>query len=150
MTDQRIEPRIPRIPLWSRTYQLHYRRQRRSNSQPRCLRQRSPQNSGQYLLPPPRRDFRQCPVGSYHEEERPLRKSTSFPLLTRASLTMRDEQFPMSEYLKDPSVPAGWRTVSYEKPEDKIGVSPDTANLNPDAMDEVFEGGGSDVEPDVE
>lgn len=56
----------------------------------------------------------------------------------------------MSEYLKDPSVPAGWRTVSYEKPEDKIGVSPDAANLNPDAMDEVFEGGGSDVEPDVE
>lgn len=56
----------------------------------------------------------------------------------------------MSEYLKDPSVAAGWRTVSYEKPEEKIGVAPDAANLNPDAMDEVFEGGASDAEPDVE
>lgn len=56
----------------------------------------------------------------------------------------------MSEYLKDSSVPAGWRTISYEKPEDKIGVAPDAANLNPDAMDEVFEGGASDAEPDVE
>lgn len=56
----------------------------------------------------------------------------------------------MSEYLKDPSVPAGWRTVSHEKPHDKLGVSPDAANLNPDAMDEVFEAGASDIEPDVE
>lgn len=56
----------------------------------------------------------------------------------------------MSEYLKDPSVPAGWRTISHEKSEVKLGVSPDAANLNPDAMDEVFEGGASDIEPDME
>lgn len=55
----------------------------------------------------------------------------------------------MSEYLKDPSVPAGWRTVSHDK-SDKLGVSPDAANLNPDAMDEGMEGGASDMEPDME
>lgn len=57
------------------------------------------------------------------------------------------EQFPMSEYIKDSSVPAGWRTISYDKPEDN---STDAANLNPEAMDEVFEGGASDVEPDTD
>lgn len=56
----------------------------------------------------------------------------------------------MSEYIKDTSVAAGWRTVSHDKPNTKPGVAPDTANLNPDAMDEGFEGGGSDLEPDME
>lgn len=56
----------------------------------------------------------------------------------------------MSEYIKDPSVAAGWRTVSHDKADTKHGVSPDTANLNPDAMDEVLEGAGSDMEPDIE
>lgn len=51
-------------------------------------------------------------------------------------------QFPMSEYIKDPSAPAGWRTVSH----DKAGAASDTV-LNPDAMQEGYEG-GSDVEPD--
>lgn len=56
----------------------------------------------------------------------------------------------MSEYIKDPSVEAGWRTVSHGKAEDKLGVAPDAANLNPDAMDENMEEGGSDMEPDME
>lgn len=57
----------------------------------------------------------------------------------------------MSEYLKDPSTAAGWRTVSHRKGEDKLGVAPDAANLNPDAMDEEgLEGGLSDAEPDAE
>lgn len=56
----------------------------------------------------------------------------------------------MSEYLKDSSVAAGWRTVSHDRPDEKLGVAADAANLNPDAMDEGLEGGGSDMEPDVE
>lgn len=59
-------------------------------------------------------------------------------------------QFPMSEYIKDPSVEAGWSTVSHGKSETKQGVSSDAANLNPDAMDEGGDGGASDVEPDME
>lgn len=53
----------------------------------------------------------------------------------------------MSEYVKDPTVPAGWRTVSYET---QIGVAPDAANLNPEAMNEEGVEGGSDIEPDME
>ncbi|KAJ5272941.1 Pro-apoptotic serine protease [Penicillium angulare] len=66
------------------------------------------------------------------------------------TMKKNDHYFPMSEYLKDPSVEAGWRTISHGKPEDKLGVAPDAANLNPDAMDEGMEGGGSDMEPDME
>lgn len=54
----------------------------------------------------------------------------------------------MSEYIKDPSSPAGWRTITYEKGQEKQGVSADTTNLNADAMDEGYDGGGSDIEPD--
>lgn len=68
--------------------------------------------------------------------------------LCLTSLLFENPQFPMSEYIKDPSAPAGWRTVSYDPREDKRGAAPDAANLNADAMDEVFEGGGSDIEPD--
>lgn len=56
----------------------------------------------------------------------------------------------MSEYLKDPTVAAGWRTVSHDKLNEKLGIAADVANLNPDAMDEGLEGGGSDMEPDME
>jgi hypothetical protein len=89
-------------------------------------------------------------MGGYHEEERPLRKSTVFSLLfpRTASLT-NTYQFPMSEYIKDPSVEAGWRTISHDKVEG-VGAASDAANLNPDAMDEGGEAGGSDVEPDME
>lgn len=55
----------------------------------------------------------------------------------------------MSEYIKDPSTPAGWRTISHDKHDAKRGIAPDAANLNPDAMDEEFQG-GSDVEPAAE
>lgn len=58
-------------------------------------------------------------------------------------------QFPMSEYVKDPSQPLGWRTVSHERDRHKDGITPDAANLNPDAMDEVYEE-VSDVEPEVD
>ena len=54
----------------------------------------------------------------------------------------------MSEYLKDTSQPSGWKTISHDKSKYKDGIEPDVANLNPDAMDEGFEEGGSDVEPD--
>lgn len=53
----------------------------------------------------------------------------------------------MSEYVKDPTSASGWRTISYET---EIGVAPDAANLNPDAMDEAAEGGASDIEPDMQ
>lgn len=53
----------------------------------------------------------------------------------------------MSEYLRDPSAPDGWRTVSHPKHKHKGGIAPDSANLNPDAMDEGFDG-GSEIEPD--
>lgn len=52
----------------------------------------------------------------------------------------------MSEYVKDPTIASGWRTISYET---QIGVAPDAVNLNPDAMDEAAEGGPSDIEPDM-
>lgn len=58
-------------------------------------------------------------------------------------------QFPMSQYVKDPSHPAGWRTVSHAQDKYKDGIDPDVANLNPDAMDEVFDE-ISDIEPDTE
>ncbi|KAJ5769601.1 Pro-apoptotic serine protease [Penicillium odoratum] len=66
------------------------------------------------------------------------------------TMKKNDHYFPMSEYLKDPSVAAGWRTVSHSKPNEKLGVAADAVNLNPDAMDEGLEGGGSDMEPDME
>lgn len=52
----------------------------------------------------------------------------------------------MSEYIKDPTTASGWRIVSHETP---LGVASDASNLNPDAMEEVFEG-DSDIEPDME
>ncbi|KAJ5651712.1 Pro-apoptotic serine protease [Penicillium longicatenatum] len=66
------------------------------------------------------------------------------------TMKKNDHYFPMSEYLKDPSVAAGWRTISHNKPNEKQGIAADAANLNPDAMDEGLEGSGSDMEPDME
>ncbi|KAJ5623583.1 Pro-apoptotic serine protease [Penicillium lividum] len=66
------------------------------------------------------------------------------------TMKKNDHYFPMSEYLKDPSVAAGWRTISHGKLNEKLGVAADAVNLNPDAMDEGLEGGGSDMEPDME
>ena len=42
----------------------------------------------------------------------------------------------MSEYIKDPSRPLGWKTVSHDKEKHKEGVAADAANLNPDAFTE--------------
>ncbi|CAG8292399.1 unnamed protein product [Penicillium nalgiovense] len=63
------------------------------------------------------------------------------------TMKKNDHYFPMSEYVKDPTSASGWRTISYET---EIGVAPDAANLNPDAMDEAAEGGASDIEPDMQ
>ncbi|OOQ87263.1 Pro-apoptotic serine protease nma111 [Penicillium brasilianum] len=65
------------------------------------------------------------------------------------TMKKNDHYFPMSEYIKDPSVEAGWRTISHDKT-DGLGAASDAANLNPDAMDEGGAAGGSDVEPDME
>lgn len=51
----------------------------------------------------------------------------------------------MSEYIKDPSAPEGWRTISYEK---KGRTLSDSANPNADAMEEVAENEPGDVEPE--
>lgn len=58
-----------------------------------------------------------------------------------------NDQFPMSEYLRDPSAPDGWKTVSHPKQKHKGGIAPDSSNLNPDAMDEGFDD-VSEIEPD--
>lgn len=47
-------------------------------------------------------------------------------------------------------MPADWRTISHDKSEVTLGAAADAVNLNPDAMDEGHEGGGSDIEPDME
>lgn len=76
--------------------------------------------------------------------------SHSVPLVSPWSFSLTNRyQFPMSEYIKDPSVEAGWRTISHDKVEG-VGAASDAANLNPDAMDEGGEAGGSDVEPDMD
>ncbi|KAJ5544494.1 hypothetical protein N7535_007107, partial [Penicillium sp. DV-2018c] len=63
------------------------------------------------------------------------------------TMKKNDHYFPMSEYVKDPTTSSGWRTISYET---QVGVAPDAANLNPDAMDEGAEQGGSDIEPEMD
>lgn len=55
-------------------------------------------------------------------------------------------QFPMSEYIKDPSAPEGWRSISHDKELLRL----DSDNLNADAMDEGRDDGISDMEPDGE
>lgn len=56
-------------------------------------------------------------------------------------------QFPMSEYVKDPTAPEGWKTISYDGKK-RRGDMGDTDNLNADAMEEGCDDGMSDVEPD--
>jgi hypothetical protein len=53
----------------------------------------------------------------------------------------------MSEYIKEESQPLGWKSISHDR-KHKDGVDADVSNLNPDAMDEGFEG-GSDLEPEA-
>ncbi|GKZ94890.1 hypothetical protein AnigIFM59636_008621 [Aspergillus niger] len=65
------------------------------------------------------------------------------------TMKKNDYYFPMSRYIKDQSQPSGWRTVSHDKDKYKDGIAPDAANLNPDAMEEGFDG-VSDIEPDLE
>ncbi|GAB1216645.1 hypothetical protein ATERTT37_005862 [Aspergillus terreus] len=64
------------------------------------------------------------------------------------TMKKNDHYFPMSEYIKDPAHPAGWKTVSHDKAKHKDGIAPDAANLNPDAMDEGFDD-VSELEPEV-
>ncbi|KAI9932628.1 hypothetical protein AWENTII_005055 [Aspergillus wentii] len=65
------------------------------------------------------------------------------------TMKKNDHYFPMSEYIKDPSKPSGWRTISHDKGKHKDGIAADAANLNPDAMEQGFED-VSDIEPDAE
>ncbi|KAK2809716.1 hypothetical protein FQN50_003561 [Emmonsiellopsis sp. PD_5] len=60
------------------------------------------------------------------------------------TMKKNDHYFPMSEYVKDPAAPEGWRTISHDRERRKS----DTSNLNADAMDEGRDEGMSDVEPD--
>jgi hypothetical protein len=54
----------------------------------------------------------------------------------------------MSEYAKG-DTPTRWKTVIYERAAgNRSGISADSANLNPDTMDEEAAGCGSDIEPD--
>lgn len=55
----------------------------------------------------------------------------------------------MSEYVKDPTSPGGWRTISYDKGSKNRGELNDTGNLNADAMEEGIDDGMSDFEPDM-
>ncbi|KGQ01647.1 Pro-apoptotic serine protease NMA111 [Paracoccidioides lutzii Pb01] len=61
-------------------------------------------------------------------------------------ITMKknDHYFPMSEYVKDPSAPEGWRAISHDKEPRRS----DMDNLNADAMDEEPDEAMSDAEPD--
>jgi pro-apoptotic serine protease NMA111 len=52
----------------------------------------------------------------------------------------------MSEYVKDPNSPEGWKTICYDKGEERRDLSADSINLNADAMDEDSDGGNSDPE----
>ncbi|CEN59265.1 Putative Nuclear serine protease HtrA2/Nma111 [Aspergillus calidoustus] len=63
------------------------------------------------------------------------------------TMKKNDHYFPMSEYVKDDSKPLGWDSISHDQ-KHKDGVAPDVANLNPDAMDEGFEG-ASEIEPEA-
>ncbi|KAL4867892.1 hypothetical protein BDV12DRAFT_186308 [Aspergillus spectabilis] len=63
------------------------------------------------------------------------------------TMKKNDHYFPMSEYIKEESQPLGWKSISHDR-KHKDGVDADVANLNPDAMDEGFEG-GSDLEPEA-
>ncbi|RDH26873.1 trypsin-like serine protease [Aspergillus welwitschiae] len=65
------------------------------------------------------------------------------------TMKKNDYYFPMSKYIKGRSQPSGWRTVCHDKDKYKDGIAPDAANLNPDAMDEGFDG-VSDIDPDLE
>ncbi|EED21123.1 nuclear serine protease HtrA2/Nma111, putative [Talaromyces stipitatus ATCC 10500] len=61
------------------------------------------------------------------------------------TMKKNDHYFAMSEYVKDPSAPAGWKVINYPKRDE---ASADQGNLTADAMDEGAEDGGSDAEPD--
>ena len=60
---------------------------------------------------------------------------------------MLEGEVAVSEYIKDDTQELGWKSISHDR-KDKDGVDADVANLNPDAMDEGFDG-GSDIEPET-
>lgn len=53
----------------------------------------------------------------------------------------------MTEYVKDPAHPLGWRTVSYPSDQARRGVSDDSM-VNADGMVEEPDQGMEDVEPE--
>lgn len=60
---------------------------------------------------------------------------------------MYNIQFPMSEYVKDPTSALGWRTISHT-PDRKLRDTYDTNNPNADAMMEDRDVEIGDVEPE--
>lgn len=55
-------------------------------------------------------------------------------------------QFPMSEYVKDPAQPNGWKTISYDSAGKKKTTVVDGAPVTNEGMDEGCDDGGSDVD----
>lgn len=55
----------------------------------------------------------------------------------------------MSEYIKDPSAPLGWRIISYAPDAEPRGKIADVNNVNADSMMEDVNDGTGDMEPEV-
>ena len=62
------------------------------------------------------------------------------------TMKKNDHYFPMSEYVKDPTRPAGWKTISYDSKGKKRAMVVDGAPVTADGMDEGGDDGVSDVE----
>lgn len=61
------------------------------------------------------------------------------------TMKKNDHYFPMSEYVKEPSAPLGWRTINYDHGKEPHGTMVD---LNADAMDEGCDETNGDMEPE--
>ena len=54
----------------------------------------------------------------------------------------------MSEYIKDPSAPLGWKIITYTPDTETRGKIADTNNINPDSMIEDVGDETSGMEPE--
>ncbi|KAL1957563.1 hypothetical protein VTO42DRAFT_5790 [Malbranchea cinnamomea] len=64
------------------------------------------------------------------------------------TMKKNDHYFPMSQYIKDPSSPLGWRTITYPASMTRHGTAPDISNLNADSMVEERDESMEGVEPE--
>lgn len=67
---------------------------------------------------------------------------------SKRSIT-NQKQFPMSEYIKDPSAPLGWRIVSYTPDAEPRGKIADVNNVNADSMMEDVNDDAGELEPET-